>query len=151
MEKAKEDILLAMRELGFSYEKLGMLTHKGGETICRQLSEEGNPRLDTLIGMAHPLGCEIRAMRKEIMELIRSDNLEFMRQKSLEYSNRITELEEQLAATKDMLERTQELADARLAHCHELDAQIVDLSGQLRASNEHNHELTMRTLDMLKK
>lgn len=150
MEKVKEDILLAMRELGLSYEKLGLLTNKGGETICRQLSEDGNPRLDTLVGMAQPLGCEIRAMRKEFMELIRSDNLEFIRQKSLEYSNRITELEEQVASTRELLRRTQELADARLAHCHELDAQIADLSAQLREANEHNRSLTMRALDMLK-
>ena len=150
MDKVKKDLIAAMHELGISYEELGILTHKGSETIFRQLSDDGNPRLDTLVGIAQPLGCEIRAMRKEILELLKSDNLEFMRQKSLEYSNRIVALEEQLSATQDLLARTQALADARLAQCHELDAQISELNAQLRESNEHNRTLTMRALDMLK-
>lgn len=127
-----------------------VLTHKGSDTIYRQLSPDGNPRLDTLSGIAQPLGCEIRAMRKEILELLKSDNVEFMRQKSIEYSNRIVSLEEQLSATQDLLERTQKLANVRLDHCHQLDAQIAELNAQLRDVNAHNRTLTMRTLDILK-
>lgn len=103
MDNVKKDFIAAMHALGISYEDLGIMTHKGSETISRQLSDDGNPRLDTLVGIAQPLGCEIRAMRKEILELLKSDNLEFIRQKSIEYSNRIVSLEERYPLRRTFL------------------------------------------------
>lgn len=121
------------KKRGLTYDRIADLVGKDRASVVRQLSSESNPTISTICDYESALGGELHFVELEICNILQAGSLDELRIKALSQHDQITQLENELALQRD-------LADQRLAHCRELDAQIAMLNDQI---NEKDAQITM--------
>ena len=121
------------KKRGLTYDRVADLVGKDRASVVRQLSSESNPTISTICDYESALGGELHFVELEICNILQAGSLDELRIKALSQHDQIARLESELELQKDLAER-------RLAHCRELDAQIAMLNEQI---NEKDAQLTM--------
>lgn len=121
------------KKRGLTYDRVADLVGKDRASVVRQLSSESNPTISTICDYESALGGELHFVELEICNILQAGSLDELRIKALSQHDQIQRLESELELQKDLAER-------RLAHCHDLDAQIAMLNEQI---NEKDAQITM--------
>lgn len=121
------------KKRGLTYDRLASCVGKDRAAVQRQFSDTANPTVSTMGDYEDVLGGELHFIEKEICNILDTGSLEELRIKALTQHDRIVQLERELELQRD-------LADRRLRHCEDLDAQIDALNQQI---NEKDAQITM--------
>lgn len=121
------------KKRGLTYDRVADLVGKDRASVVRQLSSESNPTISTICDYESALGGELHFVELEICNILQAGSLDELRVKALSQHDQIQRLESELELQKDLAER-------RLAHCHDLDTQIAMLNEQI---NEKDAQITM--------
>lgn len=121
------------KKRGLTYDRVADLVGKDRASVVRQLSSESNPTISTICDYESALGGELHFVELEICNILQAGSLDELRIKALSQHDQIQRLESELELQKDLAER-------RLSHCHDLDAQIAMLNEQI---NEKDSQITM--------
>ena len=123
-----------IRRRGLSLDRIADLVGKDRTAVFRQIgSEAANPTVSTLSEYEDALGAELHLVEKDICYFLREENTNDLRAKAISQVETISQLKAELQIQRD-------LAEQRLAHCRELDAQIAMLNEQI---NEKDAQITM--------
>ena len=122
-----------LRRRGLSYERLAELVGKDRTAVYRQLGTDANPTIATLSDYEDAIGGELHFIEKDVSYFLREENLNDLRTKAISQVETIAQLKSELQLQRD-------LADQRLAHCRELDAQVAMLNEQI---NEKDAQISM--------